>query len=109
MARDARRFDLGALVGVQAKRGASWFGRPEYGPSGELVGWWHPDSDAHFKYWTEHRVPRILVPHDPDTSVSYWVHVAILVVTVRGVDTVSWVRHGGRKPVVVIVMSWLRQ
>lgn len=75
MARDARRFDLGALVGAQAKRGASWFGRPEYGQSGELVGWWHPDTDAHFKYWTEHRVPHILVLHDPDTSVSYWVHV----------------------------------
>lgn len=75
MARDARRFDLGALVGAQAKRGSSWFARTEYGDSGEVVGWWHPDTDAHFKYWTEHRVPHILVLHDPDTSVSYWVHV----------------------------------
>ncbi len=75
MARDARRFDLGALVGAQAKRGPSWFERPEYGESGEVVGWWHPDTDRHFKYWTEHRVPHILVLHDPDTLVSYWVHV----------------------------------
>lgn len=75
MARDARRFDLGALVGAQAKRGPSWFERPEYGESGEVAGWWHPDTDRHFKYWTEHRVPHILVLHDPDTSVSYWVHV----------------------------------
>lgn len=75
MARDARRFDLGALVGAQAKRGSSWFARPEHGESGDVVGWWHPDTDAHFKYWTEHRVPHILVLHHPDTSVSYWVHV----------------------------------
>jgi hypothetical protein len=93
MARDARRFDLGALVGAQAKRGTSWFERPECGDSGEVLGWWHPDTDRHFKYWTEHRVPHILVLHDPDTKVSYWVHVTADKVVDTGKNSKILVPH----------------
>jgi hypothetical protein len=75
MARDTRRFDLGALLGAQVKYGSSWFDSPEHDEAGEVIGWWHPDSQDHFKYWAEHRVPHILVLHCPQTSVSYWVHV----------------------------------
>lgn len=75
MARDTRRFDLGALLGAQVKYGSSWFGSPERDEAGEVIGWWHRDSQQHFKYWGEHRVPHILVLHCPQTSVSYWVHV----------------------------------
>lgn len=75
MARDPRRFDLGALLGAQIKSGGSWFASPNYADNGQLLGWWFAESDnKHFKYWTEHRVPHILVLHDPRSEVSYWVH-----------------------------------
>jgi hypothetical protein len=76
MARDPRRFDLGALVGAQVKSGDSWFKSPEYDGSGQVVGWWFFDSDGkHFKYWRDHNVPHILVLHDLTTGTSYWVHI----------------------------------
>ena len=73
-ARDVRRFDLGALVGAQVKSGPSWFSSPER-EAAEIVGWWHSDTKDHFESWSTHRVPHILVLHDPATGVSYWVHV----------------------------------
>ena len=106
MARDARRFDLGALVGAQAKRGRSWFERPEYGESGEVVGWWYPDTDRHFKYWTEHRVPHILVLHDPDTSVSYWVHVTADKVVDTGKNAKILVPHIKQWTSTTLMSSW---
>jgi hypothetical protein len=76
MARDPRRFDLGALVGAHVKSGDSWFKSPERDDSGQVVGWWFSDSDGkHFKYWKDHNVPHILVLHDLNTGTSYWVHV----------------------------------
>ena len=76
MARDVRRFDLGALVGAQVKTGPSFFSRPELDDAGSIVGWWFYDSDGeHFKYWVEHNVPHILVLHDLSDTRSYWVHV----------------------------------
>lgn len=75
MARDTRRFDLDALLGAQVKYGSSWFGSPQRDEADEIIGWWHADSQDHFKYWAGHRLPHILVLHCPQTSVSYWVHV----------------------------------
>lgn len=76
MARDARRFDLGALVGAQVKSGESWFKSPKRADSGHVVGWWFSDSDGkHFKYWKDHNVPHILVLHDPKSGTSYWVRI----------------------------------
>lgn len=77
-ARDGRRFDLGALVGVQVKSSddvdGSYFSRPAV--IDNLEGWWYSESKQdHFKYWTEHVVPHLLVLHDHETSSSYWVHV----------------------------------
>ncbi|WP_426733249.1 DUF4365 domain-containing protein [Glutamicibacter sp. 2E12] len=77
-ARDERRFDLGALVGAQVKSSddasCSYFSRPS--AAGEVDGWWYSESDQdHFKYWTEHAVPHILVLHNHDSEISYWVHV----------------------------------
>lgn len=48
MVRDARRFDLGALVGAQVKGGLSWFSSPGYNDDGTLKGWWHPDTNLDF-------------------------------------------------------------
>jgi len=76
MARDPRRFDLGALVGAQIKSGESWFKSPERDDSGQVLGWWFSDTDGkHFKYWKDHNVPHILVLHDLDSGISHWVHV----------------------------------
>jgi Domain of unknown function (DUF4365) len=77
MARDPRRFDLGALVGAQVKSGGSWFNSPERDGSGEVVGWWFSDTDGkHFRYWKDHNVPHILVLHNLNSGTSYWVRLA---------------------------------
>lgn len=76
MARDARRFDLQALVGAQVKTGMSFFGSPKFADDGTLEGWWFAESSTdHFKYWSEHNVPHILVLHDLESALSYWVHI----------------------------------
>jgi len=73
MARDARRFDLGALVGAQVKNWALEFDAPATHDGQE--GWWFADSSDHFDYWLEHRVPHIQVFYDKTARVSYWVHI----------------------------------
>lgn len=76
MVRDARRFDRGLLVGAQVKAGSSWFRRKKKDELGAVVGWWFSESDAkHFDYWTTHQQPHLLVLHDLDEDISYWVHV----------------------------------
>lgn len=74
MARDTRRFDLGALLGAQVKNWALEFGDPELHEGVE--GWWFADSEEHFEYWLTHRVPHLLVFYDKTAKVSYWAHIA---------------------------------
>ncbi|WP_326724696.1 DUF4365 domain-containing protein [Streptomyces sp. NBC_00243] len=76
-ARDSRLFDRGLIVGVQVKGGPSWFGEPEVDPNnGDVIGWWYRDKDVdHFEDWVSHDLPHLLVLHDLETRVSYWVHV----------------------------------
>ncbi len=38
--RDARRFELGVLMGAQVKTGASYFGSPQTDGDGRTSGWW---------------------------------------------------------------------
>jgi len=73
MARDARRFDLGALVGAQVKNWALEFDEPDVHEDCE--GWWYADDEAHFDYWLTHRVPHLVIFYDRDAKASYWVHV----------------------------------
>lgn len=75
MARDARRFDMGALVGAQVKGGTSWFSSPSYDDEETLEGWWYPDTKSRFHTWATHRVPHILVLYNPETKLSHWVQV----------------------------------
>lgn len=76
MARDARRFDLGLVVGVQVKAGPSHFKRPARDETGAECGWWFSDDDArHVDYWLSHSLPHLVVLHDMDTRISYWAHV----------------------------------
>ncbi|AWT26755.1 hypothetical protein Csp1_19870 [Corynebacterium provencense] len=73
-ARDSRRFDVRALVGAQVKSGPSYFNDPET-EDNTVTGWWYRDDKDHFEYWTEHKVPHLLILHDDVEKVSYWTHV----------------------------------
>lgn len=74
-ARDPRRFDRGALVGVQVKGGPSWFSEPVFDGDGDITGWWHRNDSEHFDYWIKHQLPHLVVLYDIDARVGYWVHV----------------------------------
>jgi hypothetical protein len=73
--RDERRFDLGLMVGAQVKSGSSWFAEPAYADGEQVTGWWFREDQAHFEYWLGHNIPHVVVLHDLDSKVSYWVHV----------------------------------
>jgi hypothetical protein len=84
-ARDARLFDRGLPVGVQAKGGPSYFEQPAYAPDGSLLGWWYPENDVdHFDDWVTHALPHLVVLHNLDTHKSYWVHVTAQAVKSTG-------------------------
>ena len=83
-ARDARSFDRGLIVGAQVKAGPSYFGEPSV-IDGMVEGWWYYEPDVdHFDDWVTHGLPHLLVLHDLDTRVSYWVHVTPEVVKSTG-------------------------
>lgn len=86
MARDLNRFDLGVLIGAQVKSGQSYFESPERDEaSTELAGWWYAESDnRHFEYWSGHSIPHLLILRNPNTKLSYWVHVTSDVVKSTG-------------------------
>lgn len=77
MARDAKRFDLGLLIGAQVKNGSSYFTSTQLDEgTEEVTGWWYAESDnRHFDYWANHSIPHLLILRDPQSKVSYWVHV----------------------------------
>ena len=84
-ARDARRFDRGLFVGVQVKAGSSYFQQRARAEDGSLLGWWYYEEDAdHFDDWVTHGLPHLLVLHDLDSRVSYWVHVTAASVEFTG-------------------------
>lgn len=86
-ARDDRRFARGLVVGAQAKSGPSWFDSPNHDDSGVVDGWWfYEPTAAHFDDWVCHSIPHLVVLHDLDLRVSYWVHVTAesCVVTGKG-------------------------
>lgn len=69
-----RGFDVGVVIGVQVKTGNSYFGKPEGDPSAP-DGWWYAEATKdHFDYWTGHALPHLLVLHDDQNGISYWVH-----------------------------------
>lgn len=72
MARDARRFDLKALVGAQIKTGDSFFHECALGDDGLVIGWWFREDTEHFDHWISHSVPHIIVLHRPSDRRSFW-------------------------------------
>jgi hypothetical protein len=75
-ARDSRRFDRGLIVGAQVKAGPTWFDDEERDRNGAVAGWWYYESGAaHFDDWVSHCLPHLLILHNLEKDVSYWVHV----------------------------------
>jgi len=74
--RDARRYELGAVMGAQVKTGASYFGSPQKDSSGAITGWWFAeDNRGHFDYWLRHALPHVLILRDQHKNNSYWIHI----------------------------------
>jgi len=72
--RDDAGYDLGMLIGVQAKSGPTWFKEP-CKDGDEVVGWWFRDDEDHFEYWLNYQAAHLVVLHDQETGTAYWVHV----------------------------------
>ncbi len=73
--RDARRYELGAVMGAQVKTGPTSFDTPQKDADGEATGWWFSDHRDHFDYWLRHALPHVLILRNQDTCLSYWVHI----------------------------------
>lgn len=73
--RDARRYELGAVMGAQVKTGPSFFSSPERDGDGNIVGWWFTTDRNHFDYWLRHALPHIVILRDQENTSSYWIHV----------------------------------
>ncbi len=85
LARDARRFERGLLVGAQVKAGPTAFDRPVTDESGAVVGWEYYEADAsHFDDWVKHGLPHLVVLNDLGSRISYWVHVTADAVSSTG-------------------------
>jgi hypothetical protein len=85
MARDQRLVELGLVVGVQVKAGRSFFRRPKRDRDKRIVGWWFEDTRrTHLDLWASYSIPHLLVLHDADAGISYWVHVTRQAVIAAG-------------------------
>lgn len=74
--RDARRYELGAVMGAQVKTGPSYFESPKKDAEGTITGWWFDKGDReHFDYWVRHALPHVVILRDQDRNLSFWVHV----------------------------------
>lgn len=74
--RDARRYELGAVMGAQVKTGSSYFKSPRKDADGTITGWWFAeDNREHFDYWLRHALPHVVILRDQDSNLSYWAHI----------------------------------
>lgn len=74
MARDRRLWDLGLTMAAQIKGGPSWFKEPVRDAAGAVVGWWFRDDNGeHLQDWVDHALPHLLVMHNLEEDISYWV------------------------------------
>lgn len=74
--RDARRYELGAVMGAQVKTGPSYFKSPQKDADGTITGWWFAEDDReHFDHWLRHALPHVVILRDQDRNLSFWVHV----------------------------------
>lgn len=74
--RDARRYELGAVMGAQVKTGPSYFKSPQKDADGTITGWWFAEDDReHFGYWLRHALPHVVILRDQDRNLSHWAHI----------------------------------
>lgn len=73
--RDARRYELGAVMGAQVKTGPAYFDSPQKDTDGRISGWWFAANREHFDDWLHHALPHVVILRDQEHDVSYWVHV----------------------------------
>ena len=59
----------GRHVGLVIKSGGAWFSDPV------SEGWLYRGRNAELLYWMGHSLPVVLLFYNPDTAVTYWVHV----------------------------------
>lgn len=82
--RDDRGFSRGLFVGAQVKGGPSYF-TDAVMDHDEVSGWFYYEPHVrHFEEWVQHGLPHLLVLHDLDERVSYWVHVTPTSIEVTG-------------------------
>lgn len=77
--RDDAGNDMKSFFGVQVKTSKSkgsnsYFKSPHSSAHNQLDGWWFTDTNDHFEYWCNHRIPHILVLVDLETDDAFWVH-----------------------------------
>ncbi|WP_298254947.1 DUF4365 domain-containing protein [uncultured Arthrobacter sp.] len=66
--RDARRYELGAVMGAQVKTGPSFFRSPMKDDEGTTTGWWFTANREHFDYWLRHALPHVVILNSPRFS-----------------------------------------
>ena len=59
----------GRRVGLVIKSGGAWFSNPV------PEGWLYRGRNAELLYWMGHSLPIVLLFYNPDTAITYWVHV----------------------------------
>lgn len=59
----------GRRVGLVIKSGGAWFSDPV------PEGWLYRGRNAELLYWMGHSLPIVLLFYNPDTAITYWVHV----------------------------------
>ncbi|WP_101607880.1 DUF4365 domain-containing protein [Amycolatopsis sp. BJA-103] len=73
--RDDQLSYSGWMMGAQVKAGASWFDEPRHDESGNIVGWWFRTDQEHVDYWLTHTLPHLVIFHDENADISYWVNI----------------------------------
>lgn len=71
----------GLLLGVQVKAGRSYFAQTTE------RGWRYKGDNAHLDYWTEHRLPVVVLLVDTETKAVYWAPVTESASLSRGEKT----------------------
>lgn len=61
-----KKVATGRLLALQIKGGESWFVER----TGK--GWWFRLDPAHYKYWTRHSLPVVIILYDPRTQRCHW-------------------------------------
>ena len=69
---DARRYEIGAVMGAQVKTGWSHFASSQRDAGGVITGWRFAESDLeHFDCWLNHALPHAVILRDQQRNTSF--------------------------------------